>query len=106
MVVDPHFGERLDALAERCHVWAIDTPANRAVAERIWHRIASSERQRGVTPFRQRPGDAASETVAHVLGDVKLHHGAYSHTPPTSSLEIHGAALTNELREALAEHGR
>ena len=35
IVVDPAFGDRLAALAARCHVWAVDTPANRAATEPI-----------------------------------------------------------------------
>jgi hypothetical protein len=88
IVVDRQFGERLYGLAERIHVWAIDSPINRPVAERVWNQLADSGLERGVTLFRAKADEVPDESVAQILGDVDLHHGAYSHTPPVSTLEI------------------
>jgi len=49
IVVDPNFGSRLHELAARMHVWAVDTPPNRAAAERIWAKMAAPTIERGMT---------------------------------------------------------
>jgi hypothetical protein len=33
VVVDPNFGERVEALAEQMPVWIVDTPVNRGAVE-------------------------------------------------------------------------
>jgi len=105
IVVDPNFGSRLHELAARMHVWAVDTPPNRAAAERIWAKMAAPIIERGVTIFQAKPGESPDQRVVGILGDVALHHGAYSHDPAVSILEIHGAPLTNILHTALREMG-
>ena len=49
IVVDQNFGSRLHELAARMHVWAVDTPPNRAAAERIWAKMAAPTIERGMT---------------------------------------------------------
>jgi len=36
---------------------------------------------------------------------IDLHHGSYSATPPDTAIEIIGAPLTEEVRNALGEFG-
>ncbi len=105
VVVDPDFGERLKELAERMHVWVVDTPANRAVVQRIRSTMLGPSIERGVTVFRANPDQSPDEWAAHVLDMVELHHGEYSHDPAVSIIEIHGAPPTHEIRAALSELG-
>ena len=76
IVVDPSFGERLAPLAERMHVWAVDTPPNRSVAERIWAALDTPSIERGVTTFRVDPSESPDIWAAGILPNVELHHAA------------------------------
>jgi hypothetical protein len=105
VVVDPHFGERLTELAQRMHVWVVDTPANRPVAERIWSTVSEPSAERGVTVFHSTPDQSTDAWAAHVLATVVLHHGEYSHDPAVSIIEIHGAPITHRMRAALRTIG-
>jgi hypothetical protein len=105
VVVDPAFGDRLAELPSTVPVWIIESPANRAAVQRAWAgRSSSSTHLDGVTIFRGEENDAAASCKG-VLSDIDLHHGAYSHVPPFTGLEVIGAELTPELSAALAEYG-
>jgi hypothetical protein len=82
IVVLPDCGDALTPLARRLHVWLAATPANRATADTYRRTHPQSSLEHGVTTFSVAPADSAEDRVLHVLGDVDLHHGAYSHTPP------------------------
>ena len=105
IVADPGFGERLESLAERMHVWAADTPANRHTVERLWATVTAPSIERGVTVFRVSPSEPSDAWVADIIPDVELHHGEYSHNPPVDTLEIHGTVLSTRLRMALDAAG-
>lgn len=49
LVLDPELGEAIRPLAQTMHVWAVGSPANRAVAEDLWKS----------GPLRQRVGHHA-----------------------------------------------
>jgi hypothetical protein len=51
-VVDHHFGQRLNALAARLHVWICDTPVNRQATEEIWRANPGFSGSAGVTIFQ------------------------------------------------------
>jgi hypothetical protein len=109
IVVDPAFGARLDALAERLHVWVADTPTNRSAAERLWrlHPPTGTSRdlERGVTTFNVEPSHSPEQWCAAIVGTVDEHHGGFAHNPPVSELEVYGAPPTPEVRAAFAAYG-
>ena len=106
LVVDPEFGERLADLSRRIHVWALDTPTNRTVAERVWREARRTHSlEIGITTFKESPDAAADEIVGRQLPIIDLHHGAHSHSPPWSVLEVYGAPPTTALRAALSGYG-
>jgi len=105
MVLDTEFADRLLALASRMPVWIVDTPANRSAAQRFWDSNQSRTDLDGVTTFKVDPAQTPETWLSNVLGDVDLHHGQYSHNPPYSAVEVFGATLTPEVREAFAEFG-
>src|SRR5262245_46789716 len=103
IVLETDLGDRLGELAARMPVWIVDTPANRAAAQRYWAHNPGRPHTEGVTTFvldASRPDD-----LADVLSEVDLHHGEYSHDPPYSVVEVFGADLTPALRQAFAEFG-
>jgi hypothetical protein len=104
IVATPDFGEALERLADRLHVWITATPPNRARAEAYWRAHPGYSLEAGITTFWLRGGSPEDEVQA-ILPDVDVHHGEYSHTPPWSALEIYGASPTPSLRETLASFG-
>lgn len=107
LVVDPAFGERVVPLSERVHVWLVDSEPNRAAAERLWARgiaPAGHPLESGITLF-QGEGRTPSDVAIAILDMLTEHHNEWSHDPPMTVLEIHGAAITPALREALEDFG-
>src|SRR5206468_309774 len=79
LVVDPEFGERLLDLSRRIHVWALDTPTNRTVAQRVWREVAGTHSlENGITTFKGSPDAAADEIVGHQLSAVARNVGRHS----------------------------
>lgn len=104
IVVDPAYGPHLLRLSARMHVWAVDTPLNRAVAEQIWSQSPGFDFEAGVTLFRS-SGKGAIQDVADIIGVVDTHHGESSHVPAVSVLEVYGADAPPELRTVFARYG-
>lgn len=107
LVLDSAFGEALKQLAERLHVWVVDTPANRAVAESVW----ASEQpfryniERGITTFASKLGKGPEEWCAAFLDTIDMHHDEQSHHPGYSVLEVYGLKFTDRLRPKFVDLG-
>jgi hypothetical protein len=83
----------------------IDTPVNRAVAERVWKaRNNASSVERDVTTFRADLGRTPEENAADMLSVIDEHHGA-DRFDPCNVIELFGARLDTELRAALEAWG-
>jgi hypothetical protein len=104
LVVDRHFGQRLNALAARLHVWVCETPVNRQAAEEIWRAHPCFPDSAGVTVFQVEDEESAEDMLIRVLGEIELHHGEYSHDPPWSILEVYGTGPTPVAEAALHEY--
>jgi hypothetical protein len=100
--VDPNFGAGLVALSIQMPIWIIDTPTNREWAEYVWSRAGSNRKT--VTTFRVYDGDAA-KWYRGVLPQIELHHGQFSQSPAYDSIEVFGADLTVDLRDAFSSYG-
>ena len=105
VVLETDFGERLSELAARMPVWIVDTPVNRAAAQKQWAQGSGRSHTQAITTFKVDPAQSTEAWLAGVLSAVELHHGEYSHGPPYSAIEVFGARLTPALRETLAEYG-
>ena len=105
LVVDPAFGDKLVDLADRLHVWVIDTPANRTAAELARKGSREHSLERGITTFRADAARPPEEIVVASFSDIELHHGEYSHDPPWSVLEVYGTAVTEAISAALEKFG-
>jgi hypothetical protein len=104
LVVDPNFGDRLAELPSGAPVWIIESPANRAAAQRAWAALPTATHLDGVTIFRGEESNALANCKG-VLSAIEIHHGVHSHVPPYSGLDVIGVELTPELSAALAEYG-
>jgi hypothetical protein len=107
IVTDRSFAERLPALARRLHVWLCRTPDNERAAKEIWAAIAPGafSLDSGVTLFDVGADQSPAQMLLGILDVVTLHHGEHSHEPPWSVIEVVGCPLTEDVREAFAEHG-
>ena len=100
-MVDRAFGDGLEELAPRCHVWAVRSPVNEGAAERIRAAAGGSfSLESGVTLFAPGGGGPEDDCVA-ILATVEEHHGEHSHDPPLSAVEVHGAEPTAAVRAEL-----
>ena len=105
IVVDSQFGAHLRELNAVYPVWAVDSTANRETATELWGGGEAERRDRGLTLFRAEEGGSPADWCAEIIGTVEEHHGAYSHNPPVTVIEVYGTAATPALREAFAEYG-
>lgn len=109
IVVDPAFGDQLDTLATRIHVWIADTVDNRLAAEGFWAThlpMATSQHlESGVTTFKVDSAQSPEEWCAAIVGTVDEHHGEFSHDPPVSEVEVYGTPATPSLEAAFAAYG-
>jgi hypothetical protein len=49
--------------------------------------------------------DVPDKVAASVIGNIDLHHGQYSHTPPCGAIRVYGCVASARLSQALAEYG-
>jgi hypothetical protein len=107
LVVDPAFGEELSLVAARVHTWAVDTPDNRRVAERVWADLPAPGQyniENGITTFTPH-GAGPDDWCISVIDELDLHHNNYSHDPGYTVLEVYGVTLSAQIRESFEEYG-
>ncbi len=104
VVVDGEYGERLYELARTGPVWIIDTPANRAAAQKLWAERPNVSHVEGVTTFEPH-SDCAENALIAELDMIDLHHGSYSVANPYTVLEVVGASPTDKVKAELSEYG-
>jgi hypothetical protein len=104
IVTFPDFSAHLRSLAEKFHVWVVDTPDNRRVAEELWA-IGRGDRTHGVTTFKLYEGESIESSVINLLPAVDEHHGLRANWATDIVLEVRGVTLTDEIRSALEALG-
>jgi hypothetical protein len=105
VVLDREYGEHLSELPPKVPVWIVDTPLNRAAAQKSW--AADSQRSHlvGVTTFKTRSDSSPEEALVSELDTIDLHHGIRSANPPYTVLEVVGTNLTVALESTLSQLG-
>jgi hypothetical protein len=104
VLVERDASARIAALADRCHVWAIDTPENRRAAEPIWRRRRAVSQRLSLTLLQFDPV-APEEVVARAMEGIELHRGEASQSPPWRRAEVFGAAATPALLAVFRQYG-
>jgi hypothetical protein len=104
IVFDPLFGDWLRELSEQYDLWTVPSPQNRRVVEELWASTKAGHPAKQVTMWSSPGAPESQNEWLRVLEEVELHHGEYSHDPPVSTLEVHGAELTPHARAALSEY--
>ena len=105
VVVDRDFGERLTALPSEVPVWIVDTFKNKEAAHRLWKERPAESHLTGITTFNDVKRSSAEELFLGILGQVDLHHGAYSANPPYTILAVLGVSLTDRIKTELSVYG-
>ena len=105
VVVDREYGQRLTALTQEGPVWAVDTPANRAVAQHIWDAEPNRSHLQGITIFKFPKDGSPEDILVNELDTIDLHHGPFSANPSYTELDVIGTAITPRLRTELGQFG-
>lgn len=107
LVIAPDFGEKLRSLSSRLHVWTVDSPANREVAEELCSALPSPGNyniESGVTIFTPH-GATAEDWCLGTIDSLDQHHDSSSHDPGYTVLEVYGIAPSDTIRRAFSEFG-
>ena len=108
LVLDPNFGDRLNPVAERIHTWAVDSPINRAVAEKMWAARTDQSKysiEKGITVFNFNPGANPEFWCKEILDTLDHHHNEMSHDPGYSILQVYGIKFSEYLRPYFVKLG-
>jgi len=106
VVFDKDFGSALTELAERSHVWLVDSPANSRAAAEVEHRrkVGADALEEGVTVFRA-PAGPPPVALDALLELIEDHHGEYAHDPPVDEILVIGLTPNEQLHAVLGEWG-
>lgn len=105
LVLDDDYGDRLLELAETLPVWAPDSDANRAAAERYWASNPGQSLDRGITLYRRSGELTSPEDLIPVLDDIERYHGSPAHEPGVSVLDVYSCTARVPVIDALASAG-
>jgi hypothetical protein len=105
VVLDRDYGERLSELAKNGPVWIVDTPTNRAAAQRSWTANPNRSHLDGITTFKTTDTSSPETALIEQLDTIDLHHGMYSANPPYTVLEIIGTTISERTKSELSQFG-
>jgi hypothetical protein len=105
VVLDREYGKRLSELAQAGRMWIVDTPLNRAAAQKIWAVNSNSSHLDGVTTFKFGEDISPEDILINELDTINLHHGTHSADPPYTVLEVIGTAISGNLKTELSQFG-
>ena len=105
VVFDGSFGDRLQSLARKLHVWIMKSPENEAAVQKYAATVAQTPdedplgRDSGVTIF---DGNELTEGLVESIWD---HHGEFAHDPPLSAVIVIGKEASQSEESVLAAYG-
>jgi hypothetical protein len=106
VVVDPNYGERLRRICPPGRpAWIAMSPINEPTVRSLWASHPDTDYLTGITSFNFDPDVLPENSFLNYLGTIDLHHGADSSEFPYTSIEVIGARLAIDVREALGELG-
>jgi len=105
LVADPEFGVSLLSLAERMHVWVIESPTNLAVAKTWWANHLDHSQTSGITTYRHDPGEDLESWSNFAIESLDEHHGPLSGQPAYSEVNVFGLSLSAKVRESFENLG-
>jgi hypothetical protein len=85
VVVDPNYGDRLEAATHIAPVWAVASVHNKAGCKRLWdaHPTSDHSEKGAVTCYDISDPEDRLANLLNVLPDLELHHGEFSEGLPS-----------------------
>jgi hypothetical protein len=106
VVMDPNYEERLRQVWQPgMPAWVAMTPINEPTVRSLWTSHPDTDYLTGITTFNFDPDALPENSFLNYLGTIDLHHGPDSSETPYMALEVIGARLAIDVREALGELG-
>lgn len=109
IVVDPHYGDALKALAGSHHVWVVRSLANDRATWSVWSVGVSGAEDDpmgpGATLFDAIPGESRESMCERIALEVQEHHGEFGHDPPWSEIRVIGVSVDPNLEELFRDIG-
>jgi hypothetical protein len=106
VVMDPNYGERLRQMWQPGGpAWIAISPKNGPTVRSLWTSHPDTDYLTGIPAFNVDPDALPENNFLNNLGTIDLHHGPYSSEIPYTALEVIGARLAIDVREALGELG-
>jgi hypothetical protein len=105
VILNPNYGERLRQVWPGRPVWIAMSSINELTVRSLWASHPDGDQLSGITGFRFDAGAPPENRLLDNLSMIDLHHGLYSSKDPYTVLEVSGARLTIDVREALCKLG-
>jgi hypothetical protein len=105
MILDPNYGDRLRQVWPGRPVWITMSSINEPAVRSLWAAHPDVDHLSGITGFRFDAHASPEESLLDNLDAVDLHHGPHSSKEPYTVLEVSGARLTINVREAMSKLG-
>ena len=105
VILDAEFGDRLRQAWHGQSVWIVMSPINEPVIRSLWATHSKQDHLTGITGLQFDNNVATEDRFVAELGTIDLHHGPYSTKSPYTILDVIGARLRGDIREALSEFG-
>jgi hypothetical protein len=111
VIVDPQYGDRLEALAQLAPVWMVDTHINKESVERAWKtRPDADHREKGgVTAYKTQNPEERLSSLLGVMPDLEIHHGSVENNelvfPKGFVLSVVGLTISDDVMSALQNFG-
>ena len=105
VVLDPNYGERLRQMWPGRPVWIVMSPINEPTVRSLWASHPDRDHLTGITGLRFDADALPENGLLDNLDMIDLHHGTHSSKDPYTVLEVSGAGLRIDVREALCKLG-
>jgi hypothetical protein len=105
VIVDPNYGERLRQVWPGQPVWIAMSSTNEPTVRSLWASHPDGDHLSGITGFRFDANARPENSLLDNLNMIDLHHGLHSSKDPYTVLEVSGARLTIDVRDALSKLG-
>ena len=102
IVIGAHeYAERFEELARHDHVWLVREPDPQPYPHDWW--VALEQRGPTVSSFDITSGSSIDDALLVALELVEDHHNEWTDPPGWKTLEVYGAALSDDVRATLQE---
>ena len=111
VIVDPDYGDGLEAAAQSAPVWVVDTNTNKQAIEQVWmiHPHVDHREKGAVTSFKSQDPEDRLSTLLGIMPQLETHHGNVEDNelvfPKGFVLGVVGLAISADVMRALRNLG-